>query len=390
MMKAFPLVAAPPRVLHFITHLGLGGAERVALTISRELRTTHDFAIYAAHGKVADAVGRSMRAELAELAIPLHFGTRVPMKAGGIFLAGIGAARAVARFQPNIIHLHTEIPEAAYAAMVVLNPQLAAIPLIRTIHNSVYWHHWPRLGGWCEKRMLRSHVAAVSGAALRGFEQHRAKSAAGGLPAPAVIIHNGVAESAPLTRDVRVPGPTIRLLFAGRFDEQKGSDLLPQILPLIRVVAGGELTLYGAGRQQALLRALASSPPAGWTVRMHKPVADLPAKISGYDLVIMPSRHEGLGLVAIEAMLAGVPIIATDAPGLREVLPPDHPWIAPAGNAAGFAQAVQRAIEERPIWPEVTARAAAFARQQFSLGQMCAGYRRLYAQALKKHDLPSP
>ena len=373
-----------PRVLHFVTHLALGGAERVALDLIRGLRGEFDFAVYAVHGIADEAVGRAMAAELAEAHVPLFTGTRVPMKIGGILLAGLGAAAAVRRFQPDLIHVHTEIPEAAYATMVTLHRNLAGIPLVRTIHNSVYWHHWPRLGRWCERRMPRPNIAAVSNDALRAFVQHRTASGSGKLAAPPVVIFNGVSEPLRIGNRPQVSRDLLRVLFAGRLDEQKGADLLPEILRACQFPGNlpGELTIYGEGRLGARLSAFAINPPPGWTVRVNPPIENLPSRMHEFDLVIVPSRFEGLGLIAIEAMLAGVPVVGTDAPGLREALPQGHPWIAAAGNAAAFAQALQLAVAERSVWPEAAARARAFARQSFAPEKMRTAYARFYRQSL--------
>jgi glycosyltransferase involved in cell wall biosynthesis len=101
-----------------------------------------------------------------------------------------------------------------------------------------------------------------------------------------------------------------------------------------------------------------------------------------FDLVMIPSRLEGLSLVAIEAMLAGVPVVGTDARGLREVLPPDHPWRAKAGDAASFSEQLQHALDQREQWPLATARAMAFARARFDYQAMLSSYAALYRRAV--------
>lgn len=381
-----PTVPRRPRVLHFVTHLALGGAERVVLDLARGLHGEFESAVFAVHGVAHDAVGQSMQAELAELGIPLHTGTCVPMKAGGMFFAGIAAAKAVGTFRPDLIHLHTEIPEAAYAAMVTMHRDFAAIPLARTIHNAVYWHHWPRLGRWCERRMSRPWIAAVSHDALRAFERHRAASGCGENPLASTVIYNGVSDHVPRRKETQPTTPVVRVLFAGRLEESKGADLLPRILSAVELPTGvrAELSIIGRGKFESLLRKFARLPPPGWTVRVQAPIANLATQIHEYDLLLVPSRYEGLGLVAIEAALACVPVVATDAPGLRETIPPAHPWVAKAGDAASFAKLVQGAIAERNTWPEIISRAQGFARQRFAPAAMNAAYAQLYTQTLAR------
>lgn len=376
---------ARPRVLHFITHLGLGGAERVALDLVRGLKPDVDSAVFAVHGIANDAIGLAMQRELTGMQTPLFTGTRLPLKWGGMLPAGLRAARAVKTFRPDLIHLHTEIPEASYAAMLTLQPVLHRIAVVRTIHNTIYWSYWPRLGRWCDRRMAHAHIAGVSQGAVEAFGKLRRDSGAAVPPTPPAIIFNGVEISHPLRPLDRAPGDPIRVLFAGRFEFQKGTDLLPRILEQTRVPANRrlELTLHGSGAHGGLVRELAARPPAGWSVRVNAPVPELSRRMTEFDFVLMPSRFEGQSLVAIEAMLLAVPLVATDAPGLREQLPADYPWRARAGDADDFARVLQSALDNSAQCRATAEQALAFARARFDPRSMQASYRRLYAQALE-------
>ena len=96
----------------------------------------------------------------------------------------------------------------------------------------------------------------------------------------------------------------------------------------------------------------------------------------------MPSRYEGLALIPIEASLIATPVVATDAPGLRETLPADHPWIARAGDATSFAAVLQQALDQPERWAATGENARAFARESFAVKTMAEAYRSLYQQAL--------
>ncbi|MSU23199.1 MAG: glycosyltransferase [Opitutus sp.] len=382
--------SARPRVLHYITRLGLGGAERVALDLVRGLKSDVDSAIFAVHGIAADAIGPALRRELAAAQTPLFCGTRLPLKWGGLLPAGWRAASAVQAFRPDLIHLHTEIPEASYAAMVTLQPSLKRIPAVRTIHNTVFWSDWPRLGRWCDRRMAHASIAGVSQGAGEAFARLRLASGAAAPPAPPAIIFNGVDVGQPPQSLNRVPGDPIRLLFAGRFEFQKGTDLLPSVLAAARGPANRrlELTLHGSGAHEPLLRALAAHPPTGWTVHVRPPVPELSRRMTEFDFVLMPSRFEGQSLVAIEAMLLAVPLVVTAAPGLCEQLPPDYPWRARVDDAADFARVLQSALAATTQCRATAAQALAWARERFDPRIMQAGYRRLYAQALEATRTP--
>jgi glycosyltransferase involved in cell wall biosynthesis len=371
------------RVLQAITHLALGGAERVAFNLIGAMRDRCDFGVYVANGVDAGPVGQSMTQELRDMNVPLYVGTSVPIKFGGMALAGWWFGKAVKQFKPDIIHLHTEIPESSFAAMVSLRPSTMRIPLVRTIHNSIYWNPWRKLGIWSDRKMARSFVAGVAEGAVMAFEALRAESGAGAPPRPPVLIYNGVVvKDAPRPLD-KPPGDPVRILFAGRFEDQKGADLLPQILrqvqlpPAIRC----SLDIFGSGTHEAALRSLASSPPAGWTIQISGPVPNLSGRMPTYDLMIMPSRYEGLALSAIEAALLAVPIVATDGPGIREGFPRDYPWLAKAGDAVDFAALLQQALHAPATWANTVQMAQEFARAHFNVATMCDAYNRLYADA---------
>ena len=365
--------------MQMVTRLGLGGAEAVALSLVRGLRPEFNFAVFAIRGIEPGEIGHAMQQELAELEVPLFCGPNVPLRYGGMLFAAIPAGQAIRAFKPGVVHLHTEIPESAYAAMVALQPRTAGSGIVRTIHNSNCWQFWPGLGAWCERRLRAARVACVSRDAEAAFAGHRQRSGAGPLPAAPVIIPNGIRAPGIAARRTRNPDSPLRLLFAGRFEAEKGCDLLPHVIPRLHPPrAGAELVLHGHGTHRRQLATFAASAPSGWTVRVRPPIADLGSKMAAFDLVVVPSRLEGLPLVAIEAMLSGVPVVGTDAPGLREVLPPNHRWRAKAGDAASFTEALQRALDEPETWAAAAAEAQAFARDRFDYQKMLDAYATLY------------
>jgi glycosyltransferase involved in cell wall biosynthesis len=114
---------------------------------------------------------------------------------------------------------------------------------------------------------------------------------------------------------------------------------------------------------------------------MRPPVSDLQSIFDQVDLVVMPSRFEGLGLVGIEATIRGLPVVATSAPGLRETLPPDHPWWVRPEDPADLARGLGKAMADWARWPEVVGSAQALVRARFSLDEMRRGYREVYRRS---------
>lgn len=369
-----------PRILQVITRLGLGGSEKVALSIVDGLRGEFDFAVFTVYRGIHDEVGAAMRRELAAAGVPWLRGTRLDVKRGGLLPGALALHRAVQSFRPHLIHYHTEIPEACGATLAALRPGFARLPALRTIHNSIFWRYWPRIGRWCDHRLASARVVCVSAAARDEFLRYRAASGVAPARPPPAVLYNGVAVAPrPVRSGLLRPG-VCRVLFAGRFEPQKGVDVLCAALPLVALPPGlrVEFTAVGHGFHEPLLRALADRPPEGWSLSVRGPVASLPDLLEGFDLVVMPSRFEGLALIAIETILCGVPLVATRAPGLQEILPANHPWLPRPEDPADLAAALSRAIGEPHTWSQVMSAAQQYAIPRFSPGRMLGAYRELY------------
>ena len=126
-----------PRVLHVITHLAMGGAENVALGLIDSLRDDIDFALFAVvDHREPGPVGRAMAARLTGWGVPFAFGTRRGFKSGGVVQAAWALARTVRRFRPNVIHVHTEIPELTLAVAHVLSGAVRATPIADEMNHN--------------------------------------------------------------------------------------------------------------------------------------------------------------------------------------------------------------------------------------------------------------
>jgi glycosyltransferase involved in cell wall biosynthesis len=172
------------------------------------------------------------------------------------------------------------------------------------------------------------------------------------------------------------------VIFAGRFAPEKGVDILCRALPLTALPKGieGEITFVGAGPEIHRPTALQSNAPAGWRVAILPPTPHLLPLLEAHDIAVVPSRLEGLGLVAVEAVRHGLAVVAADAPGLREVLPPDYPFFAPPNEPAGLAASLSRVCAHPAQWAAATASAQEFGRTRFDPDLMAAAYLRIYQQ----------
>ncbi|TSA39781.1 glycosyltransferase family 1 protein [archaeon] len=145
----------------------------------------------------------------------------------------------------------------------------------------------------------------------------------------------------------------IRILgYFGRFMPEKGFSVLLDALrelahqgcaDRVRLVAAKDP--YGYGREY--MHEVAQDDVLSPMVRFIDPVSEIASILPQVDVVVVPSLREAYGLVAAEAMVLGVPVVGSNAIGLREVLSGTPSLSPPAGDARALALALEQAVCSR-------------------------------------------
>jgi glycosyltransferase involved in cell wall biosynthesis len=216
--------------------------------------------------------------------------------------------KAVQHHRPDIVHLHSSFAGALGRAMLLT---MRHSP--RVLYCAHCWSFdrprqtllvrlWKSIEHWLAHRTDR----IVN---LSPHEQdllHRA-----GFPMERVtLIVSGIADvnqSPPPATPSKALGSPLRLLFLGRFDQQKGVDLL---LDEYRDIDRSRATLALAGSR--VIGGPAIDIPADVTTHGWVPRADVRALIDGSDAVIMPSRWEAMPILALEVLRSGRPLIGSN------------------------------------------------------------------------------
>ncbi|QLG12017.1 glycosyltransferase family 4 protein [Deinococcus sp. D7000] len=380
---------AYPRILHVISHLDMGGAENVAISLAEELYAEFNFSFFAVGGIADNPVGQAMARRLERLAIPVHSGTALDFKKGGAVQAGLKLRQLIWRTRPEVVHLHTEIPETIFAVASVLGlPR--DLQVLRTVHNSKLWPAWGAIGRMVEGRLRAAQAMSVgvSAACLQGLWEFQAAHRLPLTPkAMTQVVYNGVLTGdprGPIERTLSADRP-VRVLFAGRLEPQKGVDLLPDLLTATSALTTCpvEVTLLGRGALEGSLRQWISTHTLPWTVTLAEPVASLAEHLHEYDVMLVPSRFEGLCLVAIEALMAGMPVVATRVRGLSEIFPAGYPLLCDSEDVPGLARTLADAVEDHAHYADVVATYHAEIVERFGVARMAQEYRRVYLAALQ-------
>jgi glycosyltransferase involved in cell wall biosynthesis len=121
------------------------------------------------------------------------------------------------------------------------------------------------------------------------------------------------------------------------------------------------------------------------THRQDYYAGDMPSVYAAADLVVLPSLAEGLGLAAVEAMLAGRPIVVTDVAGLNEVVTDGHDGLlVPPAAPDRLAAALLRLLDDPPLAQRLADRGRATAAERFGLDRMVAETLTAYEDALAR------
>ncbi len=175
----------------------------------------------------------------------------------------------------------------------------------------------------------------------------------------------------------------------GALEPRKGHRFLLDALALLRA-RHREIRAFiaGAGSQRAALLDQTNRLNLGQTVRFMGSIADPRALFWALDIFVQPSLKEGLGVALLEAMACGLPVIASRAGGMAEMI--DHGGDGILVDAAD-SEALATALEELSASPAIRDSMAACARikgQSFSMQSMARGTLALYQSTLERKLRP--
>lgn len=164
------------------------------------------------------------------------------------------------------------------------------------------------------------------------------------------VIHNGIDSAVFHPGEVRAGGP-LRIGGLGRLVRQKGFDTAIAALPAVLARSpDAELVLAGDGPERAALEARAAGLPVRFAGFLRSPSA-VAEFLHDLDVLVLPSRYEGLPNAVLEARACGLPVVAADVPGLADAVDDGVVLVPPDDPAALAAALLAAAACPRSGWP---------------------------------------
>ena len=315
----------------------------------------------------------------------------------GAVEASIAFAR---RWRPDVIHVH--VFWLAHVAAAVRNATGA--PLVYTVHSLDRAEYelgqgpleclsqWP-----IQSDLIRDADRII---ALTHEEQELVSEYCPGVSARVRVVGNGIADTAHARRHARSRRPRgpATVLYTGRFVDRKGIRELLQAAPAFLQAEPGVRLVMAGGHRHAAAAGLPNYwlPPACELVRDRilftgwLDAEQLAAWYAGADILVVPSWYEPFGMVVLEGMLYGLPIVAASVGGPKEILASERTGLfCEPKDASGLAAQIIRLIRDPELRMRIGREAAAEVRSRWLHERVIDGMSDVYREAASLRQLPA-
>jgi glycosyltransferase involved in cell wall biosynthesis len=299
------------RVLHVLSNYGVSGVERHVEALATAQRQAGDSVgvLCDAHEFPAGALGSAD----VQVVVDPRISPDVARWPGALAPARDVALNRIREFAPDVVHVH-----ARRAGTVVISPDLLKVMPV------VYTNHSLGCSPFLLAEALQKHLFPVIAVCQASADQIRKRL---GPRAFVRRVPNGVMPTSPSTSLVRKHESRQSVALVGSLIPRKGIDIALLALRVICDARGFEQTpmlhVFGRGGEKRELLLLSEQLGLENLVLFHGERRGVVNALLEVAAVIVPSREESAPLVLLEAMHAGVPVVASSVGGIPEILPTD-------------------------------------------------------------------
>jgi glycosyltransferase involved in cell wall biosynthesis len=371
-------VHAKPRLLIVITLAEIGGAQSYVRDLIPELVGRYDVTV-AAHGPgpLADAV-KTRGADYVELR---HVRRDVgPRDILGLFELW----RLCRRLRPDIVHLNS----SKVGVLGRIAGAAARVPVrVFTAHGWAFYASSGLVGRlylWADRIVLPLTTAVIC---VSDTDREAGLAARTCVDERTWVIHNGVEPGPEPIRTVR---PRVRIVSVGRLAAQKDFPALVRAAAALDP-ARAEVVVLGDGPDRQQIEADIARLEIADRFTLAGEVSDVPERLRDADVFVLASNFEGLPISVLEAMAAGLPIVASNVGGLPEMVEEGaNGMLVPAGDSDGLARALEALVDDPALRRRQGEQSRRRLVESFSIDACRTAHLDLYARLLPAAGVAPP
>jgi glycosyltransferase involved in cell wall biosynthesis len=366
------------KILHLIDHMGLGGSQTLLLDTLEVRDRSDEHRVWTLTDQTLDETARRLK----ETAVTCH--SLVLSKLDP--LAPLGIRSMIAAQRPDVLHTYLDNSNSiGVAAALCVGRSRPRV--VSQIENDPGQHYGAL------QRFLLGRVAARVDAHVFVSESLRQSSqiVLRGRCRRTEVVHPAIdlerfdpaLANVNAVRRIR-NGAGVVVGSVGRLADQKGYDVLLDATPaLLEADPGIRILIVGDGPRRGALQDRARRLGVGHAVTLAGYRSDVETALAAMDVFVLPSRHEGFGIVAIEAMAMNVPVVATRIVGTVDSVGEQRGVLVPPEDAPALAAAILQVLADGELRRRLVDTGAEWVRRACNRGAATAQIRALYEEIVR-------
>lgn len=357
------------KIIYILPSMARGGAERFLLDLLNNLdreKFSPSIILFKTKGEWFD--------ELSSLNLPIYTFTKTTLLGIGNFWE---IYQIIKRVKPQIVHTQLGGDIRGRLAATLAHVKIIISTEQNINKGEAWWQHLAKIisSFWVDS------VVAISPAVATDMRQRYFLAA----KKCELIVPNGINLQKFPYQENRPLQKTILVGAIGRLTEQKGFDLLISAWQKLNP-QNAKLFIAGSGEDQEALQAQIQSSKLEKSIELIGDISDTPNFYSKLNLLVIPSRWEGLGIVALEAGACGVPVIASDIDGLKDIINVNTGWPVTASNVKKLVDVLIIALNslDSELTKNKQRSLRALVESTYSIGMVSQEYSKLYLKMTRE------